>query len=217
MVVLAIDTAGPVVGVGLWARDRATERTERVRRGAEGRLVPWALELIEERGLKMADVQGVAVCKGPGAFTGIRVGMAAGAGLAHGLGVPLWSAMSLSTRAWRVGGPVLSVLDARKGRVYAALFDGDGEVVRGPGDVDPDVAISWGHPRLAATGEGAIVFREKFEAAGLIVVEDAENPAVMALAERGAAALRRGEGVDPVTVEPLYLREPDAKPPKTGV
>ncbi len=217
MVVIAIDTAGPVVGVALHAEGRATERIDRVRRGAEALLVPWAIELLQERGLALSDLDGVAVCKGPGAFTGIRVGMATAAGLAHGLDVPLWSGMSLESRASRVGGEVLSLLDARKGRVYAALYGPSGELVTGPGDVAPAVAASWAAPGLTATGEGAVVYRDVWEAARLIVAEDAENPSVSALAELAVRALARGEGADSVSVEPLYLREPDAKPPKTGV
>ena len=217
VVVLAIDTAGPVVGVALWAGGRATERTERVRRGAEARLLPWAIELLEERGLVLADVEGIAASKGPGAFTGIRVGLAAAAGLAHGLGVPLWCEMSLTSRARRVEGQVLSMLDARKERVYAALYDAEGALIQGPEDVAPQIAASWVAPGGRVTGEGALVYREILESHGQIILEDAENPGVMALAELGAAALSRGEGGDPVRVEPLYLREPDAKPPKTGV
>ena len=114
-----------------------------------------------------------------------------------------------------VGGqPVLSMLDARKGRVYAAWYDRDGGRVHGPADVGPDVAMSWATEPFVATGEGALVYAESVIAAGGTVAPHADDPAVRSLARRGAAGLAAGQGIDPVAVEPLYLRAPDAKRPR---
>jgi len=212
-VILAFDTAGPVVGVALWTPDGVEERVERIRRGAETRLVPWAQELLDERDLSRSDIRMVAVSHGPGAFTGIRVGLAAAAGVAEGLGVPLWGRSSLDSRAARAGrdGEVLAMLDARKGRVYAALYR-DGRLVEGPGDVAPEVALSWPSGSFVATGEGAVVYADRIEGGSL--TDDPEHPAVGVLASLAAVGLRNGEGADPATVVPVYLRAPDAKPPR---
>ena len=149
---------------------------------------------------------------GPGAFTGLRVGLATACGLAQGLGVPVASLSSLRSRAWPHRGelPVLAALDARKGRVYAALFDQDGRVRGGPGDVAPAVAVAWAGGPFRATGEGCLVYRAAVEAAGGAVVAEADDPCLPALAHLGALALARGEGRDPVQVRPRYLREADA-------
>jgi tRNA threonylcarbamoyladenosine biosynthesis protein TsaB len=215
--VIAIDTAGPVIGVSLAVDGVVTERTERVRRGAEGRLLPWVLDLLNAQGLRVSDLSGIAVAKGPGAFTGLRVGLACGAGLAYGRGIPLWTENSLRSRALRLGGPVLAALDARKGRVYAALYSDTGALLKGPSDVPPEDAASWAGSGMLVTGEGALAYRQVFEAAGCIVDPDAADPSVGMLASLAVDAFERGEGGDPVKVEPLYVREPDAKPPKTGV
>lgn len=214
MTVLAFDTAGPVIGVGLWTGDRALVRTERVRRGAEARLVPWAQELCAEAGLALDQVTGIGVAHGPGAFTGVRVGIATAVGLSMGLGCPLWTGSSLESRALRLGGEgrVLALLDARKSRVYAALYDGTA-LVEGPADIDPEAAARWGAGAVA-TGEGALVYQEKVVAAGGRVAADADDPAVGVLARLAAAGLAAGEGIDPASVEPLYLRDADAKKPK---
>lgn len=212
MRVLAIDTVGPVIGVALRVGDDVRVRTERVKRGSESRLVPWVQELCADAGLRLADLDGVAASHGPGAFTGLRVGLATAAGLAHGAGVPLWTASSLRTRAYRAGpGPVLAALDARKGRVYAGAWDGD-RLLRAQADLPPAEAAAWLQPGWRLTGQGAIVFADVF---GIPAVPDAEHPAVDALAELGAAALARGEGSEPWQVQPVYLREPDAVPPRT--
>lgn len=216
MRILALDTTGPVIGVALRVGEETRSFTERITRGGETRLVPWARELVAEAGIALADLDGVAVAAGPGAFTGLRVGLATAAGIALAAGIPVWAGSSLESRAWphRGGTPVLSMLDARKGRVYAALFDADGSVRSGPGDVAPSVAVGWGTSPFRATGEGALVYRNAVEAAGGVVVEDADDPCVHALAALGAQGLAAGEGVLPEQVRPVYLRDADAKPPK---
>ena len=89
MRILAIDTAGPVIGVALLVHEDVRVRTERVLRGSESRLAPWVAQLCEEAGMRVADIDAIAVSEGPGAFTGLRVGLATALGLAHGIGCPV--------------------------------------------------------------------------------------------------------------------------------
>ena len=209
---LAIDTAGPVIGVALRIGTQSWVETERVQRGAEARLVPWALELCRRGRISLSGLDGVVVANGPGAFTGIRVGLATSMGLAMSAGLPAYGVLSLTPRAIRAGGGlVLSLLDARKGRVYAALYQ-DGRLVEGPADIEPGEAVKWVVGRhFLATGEGACVYRALIEAAGGKLALEPDHPSVDVLAEIGAAAFARGEGVDPVGLRPVYLREPDAQ------
>jgi tRNA threonylcarbamoyladenosine biosynthesis protein TsaB len=211
--VLAFDTAGPVIGVALVVDGTIWQRTERVTRGAEARLVPWAQSLCRGAGVSLSSLDGVGVARGPGAFTGVRVGLSTALGIAVSAGVPVWGEMSLTSRARRVGpGWVLSMLDARKGRVYAALFH-DGELKFGPDDVHPEGAIAWAGTRdFVATGEGAIVYRDLVGKRRGVVAADADDPAVDWLARISADAIGSGAGMDAGEVRPLYLREPDAKP-----
>jgi tRNA threonylcarbamoyladenosine biosynthesis protein TsaB len=213
--VLAIDTAGPVIGVALRHGAEVRVRQERVERGAEARLVPWALELCAEAGVSLDRLDGLAVSVGPGAFTGIRVGLSTAIGLALASDRPLWPCMSLTTRAARASttGRVLAMLDARKSRVYAAWYEA-GVLQGAPTDVEPEWACTRFAGPFLATGEGARVYAAAVEAAGGTLCSDAEDPGVDQLAILGASALERGEGVDAVHVRPLYVREPDATPPK---
>ncbi|TVQ90551.1 MAG: tRNA (adenosine(37)-N6)-threonylcarbamoyltransferase complex dimerization subunit type 1 TsaB [Deltaproteobacteria bacterium] len=216
MRILAFDTVGPVIGVGAGSPKGERVRTERITRKAESRLLPWAQDLARELGFEPSQIDGVGVAIGPGAFTGLRVGVATACGLAQAVGCPVWGACSLRTRATPhlgSGRPVLSLLDARKGRVYAAIFDSDGQVRVPPADVEPAVALSWSSPGMMAVGEGAIVYRERVEAAGLVLVEPADDPGVTALLRLARSGLDRDEGVSPTELRPVYLRAPDAKPP----
>ncbi len=204
MKLVAIDTSGPVIGVALWCDGDVRVRTERVARGAEARLVPWIQELCAEMGVALPALDGLAVGVGPGAFTGVRVGMATAAGLAMSLDRPLWGCDSLSPRGARVGPRSLVLLDARKGRVYAAAFDGT--MTHPPADVTADVAVRWLAAPFLATGEGALVYADIVRAAGGTLADDADDPAVDALARLGAAALGRGQGKPPNEVVPTYIR-----------
>lgn len=220
MNVVAIDTCGPVIGVALLAGSEVRSRTERVNRGSETRLLPWMEQLLAEAGLGLAQIDGIAATVGPGAFTGLRVGLATATGLAMATGRPFWGTDSLEPRARRVGGRVLAMLDARKARVYASWYAP--EHLSGPADVAPEVAIGWtrgaGVPAgpWVATGEGALVYADAVRSAGGTIAEEADDPAVGVLASLAAAALARGEGIDAVLATPLYLREADAVPPARG-
>ena len=207
---VAIDTAGPVIGVAVRVEGVTRVRSARVERGSETRLVPWILELCAESGVRTLDLEGVAVSVGPGAFTGLRVGLGTALGLAVAIGAKIYPAMSLQARACAHSGQVLALLDARKSRVYAARYL-DGHLVDGPGDVSPEVAVGWCQGPFLATGEGAIVYRAAVEAGLGSIVDLADDPAVDVLARLGEEALLRGSGVDAVDVHPLYLRDADAK------
>lgn len=214
MRVLAIDTAGPVIGVALAVDGEVSARTERVTRGAEARLVPWATALCEEAGFRLSELDGIAVATGPGAFTGLRVGLATAVGLAQAIGCPVWQGDSLESRARAVGGDrVLSMLDARKQRVYAASYEA-GARVAGPADIPPDEALGWMQAPFVATGEGALVYASMVREAGGELAPQADDPCVHVLARLGSQGLARGEGSDPLAVRPVYLRAPDARPPR---
>lgn len=212
---IAVDTCGPVLGVALADGDAIWLREERVQRGAEALLMPWILALCAEAGISLREVEGVAVAHGPGAFTGLRVGLATAAGVAQGLRVPIWSTSSLEARAAgeRSEVPTLVLLDARKGRAYAALFGPDGALLRGPADVAPEIALAWIESPFLATGEGALVWEREVIAAGGVLSTGAESSGVRGLIRLAQAALAAGEGHSPEAVQPVYLREPDAVPP----
>jgi tRNA threonylcarbamoyladenosine biosynthesis protein TsaB len=213
---LAVDTAGPVIGVSARSGAGSAHRVERIARGAESRLVPWALEVCAELGVELADLDAVAVAAGPGAFTGLRVGLATACGLAQAIDVPVWSGCSLRARAHHVlgvGRPVLALLDARKSRVYAALFASDGTVLRPPADVDPHVAVGWVTPDALATGEGAVVYGDLLRASGIAIIDEPTSPGAAALLDLAIVGLAAGEGTEPEQVRPVYLRAPDARPP----
>jgi tRNA threonylcarbamoyl adenosine modification protein YeaZ len=216
--VLAIDTAGPVTGVAVWdaGRQVGAERLVRVTRGAEEQLPTMIDQVCAEVAVNFTALAGVAVAAGPGAFTGLRVGLATAAGFASALRIPVWTTTSLVPRARRAGfgGDLLVLLDARKSRVYAAAWRGS-EQIHGPADVDPQHACGWMSPGFRATGEGAIVYREQILAAGGVLVGEPWHPGTLQLARLGAERISLGEGEDATSPTVHYLREADAAVPRT--
>ena len=209
---IALDTAGPTLGVAACRGDRVVQQTARVQRGAEGHLIPFVQALLEELGADLENVAGVGCTRGPGAFTGLRVGLSTAVGLAMGLGVPLWTCDTLYPRAVGVKGRerVLAVLDARKGRVYAATYEA-GQRLGPIEDVEPEEVARAMKPGTWVTGEGALVYRELWEAADGRVCQEAEHPAVDTLVQLTRDGVGQGEGCDPSDVHPLYIRRPDAR------
>ena len=91
--------------------------------------------VIKEATLKMQDLEAIAVSKGPGSYTGLRIGVSAAKGLCYALGVPLVSVSTLKSMASQLKGVdedalIIPVLDARRMEVYSAIFDSQLNQVR---------------------------------------------------------------------------------------
>jgi tRNA threonylcarbamoyl adenosine modification protein YeaZ len=138
-----------------------------------------------------ASIEGIVVGRGPGSFTSIRIGLAVARALALALDVRVAGASTLD--AYPDG---LAVIDARRGEVFAP-----GPIVCRPEELE--VA------GRTLVGDGAVRYRDVFESAGADVPADDDPrhlPDPLLLLERA------GPFGDAALVEPLYVREPDARP-----
>jgi len=214
--VLAIDTAGPVAGAATWAGGRCCGQwSERVVRGADAVLLPAVHTLLDALPEPLSRV---AVTVGPGAFTGLRVGVATALGVAVARGVPVVPLSSLQCRAALVPDEpaVLALLDARKGRVYAGLFDTTLPVPRALGaeqDALLDAVVPSGG--FVAVGEGARVMADALRALGGRIADDPARSPAVAAASLVASTAADLPAQDAGTVALRYLRAPDAVPPST--
>ena len=222
--ILGIDTATPSTAAAVWSRDgRECERRDDPAAGERPRHASRLLALIEAAiegaGASWDEIERIAVGVGPGGFTGLRHGIATARALAQGRGLPLAGVSSLEAlargAAQHAGDrPVLAVIDARRGEVFAAAWQG-GERLLEPAAIDPgELAASLGAGRLAgplAAGDGSVRFRELFERAGALVPADrspAHRVSALQVCRLGAA----GEATDRDRLVPDYRREPDARP-----
>jgi tRNA threonylcarbamoyladenosine biosynthesis protein TsaB len=176
--------------------------------------MPAVADVMDRAGVDWGDLDAIAVGVGPGTFTGLRIGVATARALATAAGLPLRRVSSLAALAAGIGAPLrLPVIDARRGEVFAALFEADRELwppfAAAPEDLVARLRAD-GFTPLAA-GDGSLRFHGMLEQAGIPVApEDSEAHLV-----RAVNVCRLGETVpdeSPEAVLPDYLREPDAKP-----
>ncbi|GMA32254.1 tRNA (adenosine(37)-N6)-threonylcarbamoyltransferase complex dimerization subunit type 1 TsaB [Litorihabitans aurantiacus] len=164
-------------------------------------------EVLEEAGLRPADVTAVAVGTGPAPFTGLRVGLVTAEMLSLSLGVPAWGVPSLD--AWAAGAlaadpaleEVVVATDARRREVYTATYVRDAGAAGGlRRDGDFAVHRPSAEP-TAAVGSGTVLYPEAYPA-----LQPGADLEVHHLATLGSARVAAGLSV-PLT--PLYLRRPD--------
>lgn len=214
MLILALDTALKSCAVAILEGEAVlADFHERLEKGHAERLAPMAMEALAAAGVKVADLDRVGVVIGPGAFAGVRVGVAFARGLALGTRLDVVGVDSLAALAGAVdrrpGTLIAPVIDARRGQVYAALYDADLNVRMPPFVAAPDeararlVAAAAGAP-VGLVGDGAALLtgQPEFFIAGDGVDIDAKVVARLAAAAPAPAA----------SPAPLYLRPPDARP-----
>jgi tRNA threonylcarbamoyladenosine biosynthesis protein TsaB len=182
------------------------------------RLLGLAAELLERAGLDWGHVERLAVGVGPGTFTGLRIGVATARGLAQSLGVPLAGVSTLRALAEAAlpgaAGPVLAILDARRGEAFAAAFAAGRQLTDAravaPAALGGVLAQAADARPWLGVGDGAIRFRSYLEAAGVAVPADASR------LHRVSAAVICRLAIDaparmPEAVVPDYRRRPDAE------
>jgi tRNA threonylcarbamoyladenosine biosynthesis protein TsaB len=215
MRILAIDTASAACSVGVSADDARPPVTvsEIIGRGHAERLLGMVRAAMGEAGLRVADLDRIAVSIGPGSFTGVRVGIAAARGFALVTGCPvvgIGSLAVLAERARALAGPrpVLAILDARRGEVYAQSFDRHGAPL-GPPEVAAAelIAVRVDQKTLLAGAGVDQILAElgQFDEARVVHRDAAPDIAALLRLARAAPAPASAP-------RPLYLRPPDAKP-----
>ena len=129
MLILAVDTStltGSVAIVDAEGGVRAEVGGDP--RAPSDRVVGLCAEAVAAAGIAMTELDAIAVGAGPGSFTGLRIGLATGKGLAYALGKPLWLASSLAALAYdhlpavADGSLIVPALDARRGELYAGFY-----------------------------------------------------------------------------------------------
>lgn len=214
MKLLAIETATEACSVALLVDGEVSERFEIAPRRHAELALPWAERLLAETGVAKSQLDAIAVGRGPGAFTGVRLAIAIAQGIALALDRPLLPVSTLAALAMRApgAGDVLAAIDARMGEIYVASFRREGEGVVATGDetvIAPgDYAIPEGNDwHGVGTGFGAADGILQTGMQGRLASVDADAlPHAADVARLGAAMFARGEAVAPEHIEPAYLR-----------
>jgi tRNA threonylcarbamoyladenosine biosynthesis protein TsaB len=221
---VAVESAGEPASVALarGGEPLAVRALPSVRPASET-LLPTLLALLAAHSLAPAEIDAFAVSIGPGSFTGLRVGVATVKGLAFGgarvAAVPTLGALAAQGAARAPGLPVLALLDARRGEVYAAGY-GAGEPLAsprfGPAVFQPEALAE----RAAALGARLVVVGPELEGVERVLRERLGEalhrlpgvaPDAGWVARLGARMLAAGGGVDAAEIAPLYVRRAEAE------
>ena len=223
MLLLALDTTTAACSVALANTGQLiAEVTTIIPRTHSQRLLPLVHGLLSETPYAISDVEGIAVSRGPGSFTGLRIGLATARGLALALNVPVVGISSLEVLAHGAGvnGLVCPTLNARREQVYAGLFRaGDGQpqvLIDGQALASDDLLAQlsqWEEPVWFCGDAGEPVWqqaRHKLAEARLVPAHYRWNRAA-ALADLAFYRWQQGEMVTEQQLTPLYLRESQAE------
>ena len=224
MNLLAFELSTEACSVALWVDGDVRERHEIAPRRHAELALPWAEALLAEAGIAKSQLDAIAVGRGPGAFTGVRLGVAMAQGIALGLDRPAVPVSTLAALAMRAvvlgageGDAVLAAIDARMNEVYVAGYrltrEHDAlrpmptvvEQVLAPDAVPlPDDGGAWFG---VGTGFGALGGALASRLPPHWRAVDAEAlPHAADIVRLAHAALLRGEAVAPEMLEPAYLR-----------
>jgi tRNA threonylcarbamoyladenosine biosynthesis protein TsaB len=232
MLVLSLDSTSPAGSVAIW-RDGAlvVVRPTDPERGFSEQLPGVMLDVLDDHGLRLADVSVFAVASGPGSLTGLRVGIATIQGLAFAGDRPVVavSALQATARAaWDTdhppasGSSVAAWRDARRGEVFSCLYRAGGgaqlDEIEPPCVGLPERTLTrWRD--LAGVGRDILLIGDAAPAA-LDLARAILGPTARAapgsllagtVAELAAERAARGETTRPHAVQPLYVRKPDAE------
>ncbi|UUX52130.1 tRNA (adenosine(37)-N6)-threonylcarbamoyltransferase complex dimerization subunit type 1 TsaB [Nisaea acidiphila] len=222
--ILGIDSSTGACSVALCRESELLAvRREEMTRGQSERLAPMAGEVFEEAGLDFGDLDGVAVSRGPGSFTGVRIGLAFAKGLGQALSVPVLGITGFDAvaRAAQASGAAAGkhlavILESRRAELFFQLYGANGAAMGGPGALPPE---ALGEKLASLTGDCPIVLAgdaaEKV-AAQLGDVCERSPATVPDAAEVAAIGLFLMETGGECAPEPLYLRAPDVTRPRSA-
>lgn len=223
MKLLAFDTATGVCTAALWLDGRVLERTERQSRHSE-HLLSIVDALLAEAGMRLQQLNAIAFGRGPGSFTGLRIGAGVAQGLAFGAGLPVVPVSSLAALAQGVDADrVLAAFDARMGQVYWGQYvrNAEGlmtlqglEQVLAPPTVPRPEGEGW-----VGAGSGWDAHSVALRAcvgAGLSVWQEGRYPRADDLARLAADDVAKGKALAAEQALPVYVRDEVAVKTKTA-
>lgn len=176
-------------------------------------------EALEESKFSMAELSAISVSKGPGSFTGLRIGVSTAKGFAYALDLPLISCSTLACLAigfaekTTVGKNdlIIPMIDARRREVYMQIFDNEvksiSEIEAKEIDVNSFNALLKEKEKIHLIGDGAMKFSEEFMENDSIVVHDSFLASATYMARSSAIAFQDKNFEDLAYFEPYYLKD----------
>ena len=222
MKVLGVDTSTMTAGVGIIEDDEVlVDLKFDVKITYSEILMPTIDLALKTVGLKINDLDGFAICIGPGSFTGLRIGLSTIKGLCFASGKPLASVPSLdalATLSLYCRYPVVPLLDAKKDQVYAAIYDTSEGKLRRESEylvIDIDNLVKKISKKTLFVGPGAKLYqKELIDLLGkraYFAPGEQSTPSGASVARIGLSKLAFGQTENIPDLEPLYIRMSEAE------
>lgn len=213
MKILALETSTEYCSVAVWQDDNIVSRCVLAGQRHSELLLELLDSALQEAGLKLAQLDGIAYGAGPGSFTGVRIACGVAQGLALGAELPVVGVCTLQALAQAAGqDKVIAALDARMGEIYHATYEkraGQWITVCEPNLCLPQQAPAVLNAGWFGVGSGFAVHGEaliKRYGHYLAGCEAQAIPQATAIAQYAAPLFAAGQGSDAAQAAPLYLR-----------
>lgn len=185
------------------------------------KLHPFILEVIKEAHIEKKAITAIAVSKGPGSYTGLRIGVSAAKGLCFSLDIPLISIETLASLAHTVSieeGVIVPMLDARRMEVYAAVYEKNYEKVREikAEIVDENSFADFMDEKVFFVGDGTTKCKEVITNKNAIFIDD-KLPSAKEMAQLSYEKYKKNDTEDVAYFEPFYLKDFMVTPEKKKV
>ena len=214
MNILALDTSSEWCSAALWLDGRVLVRDDNAGQRHSELILDMIDALLQEAGLRLRGLQGIAFGAGPGSFTGLRIACGVAQGLAFAADLPVAPIGTLECLAQASAADrVVSALDARMGEIYHAAYEripAGWRTLHEPSLCRPEEAPEVGGTGWVGCGSAFAAhgdtLRQRYGSA-LSAVRPELYPHARDAAAIAALVLARGEGIDPTQAAPLYLRD----------
>ena len=176
-------------------------------------------EVLKEGNVKSNDLDAIAVSKGPGSYTGLRIGVSAAKGLCFALDKPLISVATLealANQAKAKDGVIVSMLDARRMEVYSAIFDSNYNQIRDTqAQILDDIAFAeyLSQGKVYFIGNGVEKTKTLINHPNAVFVED-KLPSANEMSLLAFNKYKKSDTEDVAYFEPYYLKDFVALKPK---
>lgn len=215
--ILIIDTSTEACSVALLQNNQLTSRFDVTPQSHTKMVLPMVDSLLSEANIKVSALDAVAWGRGPGSFTGVRIGTGIMQGIAMGADKPVIPLSTLAAMAQQAieehqAEYVMAGIDARMGEVYWAVYQNinglaklvEQEIVASPEALN---ALNFEQPHYVGVGTAWQAYPQLKELANITVLEEILYPQAKSMAALAVQALKDGEVVDVADAAPVYVRD----------
>jgi tRNA threonylcarbamoyladenosine biosynthesis protein TsaB len=168
-------------------------------------------EIIKESGINFSDLNAIAVSKGPGSYTGLRIGVSAAKGLCYALDIPLISIDTLKVLASQVAvenGLIIPMIDARRMEVYSAIFDSKLNLIRGvEAQILDENSFSEFDQPIYIIGDSSEKAKTILTNKNIVYLDKIQFPSANQMSRFSFDKFQKNDFEDVAYFEPFYLKD----------